>query len=81
MNNLALLESPLEHIKNDDYYPDFQSKLCHLVFSVNKNHAFIYGNKRSSLALGSYFLQINGYDYCLNRFSVKYRRYFDMDCR
>lgn len=62
------LESPLEHIKNDLYYPEIEDKLTHLVFSINKNHAFHDGNKRSSLALGAYFLELNGFDYVVKRF-------------
>mgnify|MGYP001627533676 CR=1 FL=1 len=62
------LESPLEHIKNDDYYPDFLSKLTFLVYAINKNHAFNDGNKRSSIALGAYFMELNGYDYAVQRF-------------
>jgi len=67
-NNLSLLGSPLEHIKNDFYYPLMEDKLAHLVFSINKNHAFVDGNKRSSIALGAYFLEINGYEYCIQDF-------------
>lgn len=67
-NALGRLESVLEHIQNDDYYPDFQSKLTHLIFSVNKFHAFCDGNKRSSIALGAYFLKINGYEYAVEKF-------------
>ena len=55
------LDSVLEHIKNDLYYPSFEDKLCHLVFSVAENHSFQDGNKRSSIVLGSLFLKINGY--------------------
>lgn len=62
------LESPLEHIQNDLYYPEIEDKLTHLVFSINKNHAFHDGNKRSSLALGAYFLELNGFDYVVKRF-------------
>lgn len=40
INDLGNLESPLEHIKNDDYYPELEDKITHLVFSINKNHAF-----------------------------------------
>ncbi len=65
------LISPLEHIKNDDYYPTLASKLTHLVFSINKNHAFADGNKRSSIALGAYFLEINGYGFLANHFAQK----------
>ncbi|MEY3305044.1 MAG: type II toxin-antitoxin system death-on-curing family toxin [Pseudanabaena sp.] len=71
INNLGLLESPLEHIQNDDYYPTIEDKLTHLVFSIIKFHAFSDGNKRSSIALGSYFLKLNGYDYAVKDFVIK----------
>jgi death on curing protein len=67
-NNLSLLESPLEHIQNDLYYPEIQHKLTHLVFAINKFHAFADGNKRSSIALGAYFLELNGYDFLVEKF-------------
>ncbi|EGQ8650149.1 type II toxin-antitoxin system death-on-curing family toxin [Vibrio cholerae] len=69
--NIGLLESPLNHIQNDDYYPEVEDKLTHLVFSINKNHAFIDGNKRSSLALGAYFLELNGFDYIVQHFVLE----------
>ncbi len=62
------LESALSTLQNDDYYPSFEEKLTKLVFSVNKNHAFEDANKRSSIVLGAYFLEINGYDYCVEKF-------------
>ncbi len=65
---IGYLESALEHIRNDVYYPGFEEKLTHLVFSINKFHAFNDGNKRSSIALGAYFLTLNGYDYCVTQF-------------
>jgi death-on-curing protein len=46
-------------------------KLAFLVFAINKNHAFHDGNKRSSIALGAYFLQLNGYDYVVRRFVLE----------
>lgn len=52
------LESVLEHIQNDWYYPTFEEKLTHLIYSINKLHAFCDGNKRSSLVLGAYFFGI-----------------------
>ena len=70
-NDLGLLKSVLDHIQNDLYYPEFEEKLTHLVFSVNKNHAFSDGNKRSSIALGAYFLEINGLEYCVDKFIIK----------
>jgi death-on-curing protein len=36
--NLGPLESVLEHIQNDLYYPAFEDKLTHLFFSANKFH-------------------------------------------
>ena len=68
---IGLLDSALEHIQNDDYYPTFEEKLKHLVIAVNKFHPFNDGNKRSSLVLGAYFLELNGYDYCVNKFIIE----------
>ena len=70
-NNLGLLESTLEHIQNDLYYPEIQDKLTHLVFAVIKFHAFTDGNKRSSIALGSYFLELNGYGFLVKKFVLE----------
>ncbi len=58
IKDLGNLESPLSHIQNDDYYPDLEDKITHLVFSINKNHAFTDGNKRTSIALGGFFLEL-----------------------
>jgi len=66
--DLGQLDSVLDHIQNDIYYPSFEEKLNHLVFSINKFHAFNDGNKRSSLSFGAYFLELNGYDYCVQAF-------------
>jgi len=68
LKELGQLESVMCHIQNDDYYPTFDIKLTHLVFGVNKFHAFNDGNKRASLTLGAYFLTLNGYDYCVSQF-------------
>lgn len=66
--NLGYLKSALAHIQNDDYYPEFEDKLTHLIWSINKNHSFSDGNKRLSITLGVQFLLLNGYLYCSNRF-------------
>jgi len=66
--NTGSLESVLEHIQNNDYYPTFEEKLTHLVYAVNRNHSFSDGNKRLSISLGIQFLNLNGYLYCLGRF-------------
>ncbi|MEY4504516.1 MAG: hypothetical protein RL154_811 [Pseudomonadota bacterium] len=70
-HNIGMVETVLNFIKNDTYYPTFEEKLTHLVFAINKNHAFIDGNKRTSLALGEEFLEINGYGYCAKIFVQK----------
>jgi death on curing protein len=62
INNQGQLESSLEHIQNDLYYSTFIDKLTYLVFSIVKFHVFSDGNKRSSIALGAYFLELNGYN-------------------
>lgn len=66
--NLGILESSLEHIQNDLFYPCLENKLTHLFFSINKNHSFQDGNKRSSIALSAYFLEINNCDFIVDRF-------------
>jgi len=66
--NIGLVDSVLQHIKNDLYYPEFENKVCHLFFSINKNHAFEDGNKRTSIVLTAYFLEANGFDYKVGRF-------------
>lgn len=65
---VKMLESTLSHIQNDRYYPTFLDKVTHLLYSINKSHAFFDGNKRSSLALSAFFLLLNGYDYCVTDF-------------
>ncbi|BAZ43374.1 death on curing protein [Chondrocystis sp. NIES-4102] len=70
-SDLGRIESVLQHIQNDLYYPEFQNKLTHLVFAINKFHAFTDGNKRSSIALGCFFLELNGYDYVVQKFAME----------
>lgn len=65
------LESILYHITNDDYYPSYIDKLTHLVFAVNKGHCFEDGNKRTSIALGAFFLEVNGLDVLVSRFMIE----------
>ena len=71
LKNVEHLESVLGHIQNDMYYPEMPDKLTHLVFSINKNHPFNDGNKRSCIGLGAYFLELNGYDYIVTRFVLE----------
>lgn len=66
--NPGQLEFILDMMKNDDYYYYFVDKLSYLVYSVIMDHIFCDANKRTSIALGAYFLEINGYDECIDRF-------------
>ena len=54
------LESVLEFVQNDMYYPTFEDKLTFLVSRICTGHLFDDGNKRMSLTLGVYFLHKNG---------------------
>lgn len=53
------IESVIEFIQNDLYYPDFVSKISYLVFRFCSGHFFNDGNKRIALTLGVYFLHKN----------------------
>ncbi|KAA6345879.1 hypothetical protein EZS27_006569 [termite gut metagenome] len=55
------IESVLDFVQNDVYYPDFVSKLSYLVFRFCSGHFFNDGNKRIALTLGVYFLHKNGH--------------------
>ena len=69
--DLGRLDSIIDQIKNDDYYPEFEDKLTHLVYSINKGHCFNDGNKRTSIALGAFFLEVNGLDMFVNKFIIE----------
>lgn len=66
--DLGVLEGVLEHIQNDDYYPEFEDKLTHLFFSACKFHCFQDGNKRIAITLCAQLLLLNGYLYCAATF-------------
>jgi len=53
------LESVLEFIQNDLYYPTFEDKLTFLVSRICTGHLFDDGNKRMSLTMGVFFLHKN----------------------
>lgn len=55
------LDSVLQHIQNDDYYPSFVDKLTHLFFCTCEFHCFADGNKRLAITLSTQFLLFNGY--------------------
>lgn len=65
---LGKLDSVLQHIQNDDYYPTFEDKLTHLFFSACNFHCFQDGNKRIAISFCAQMLLFNGYLYCAGRF-------------
>ena len=66
--DLGKLESVLQHIQNDRYYPTFEDKLTHLFFCSCNFHCFQDGNKRIAISLGAQFLLLNGYLSVMQRF-------------
>jgi death-on-curing protein len=65
---LGTLDSVLQNIQNDDYYPSVEGKLTHLFFSACKFHCFQDGNKRIAITLCAQMLLLNGYLYCAGSF-------------
>ncbi|TLD94924.1 type II toxin-antitoxin system death-on-curing family toxin [Helicobacter jaachi] len=57
---IGLLQSALEHVKNDAFYPQMSDKLAHLMFACIKFHPFCDGNKRTAIYMGMHFLSLNG---------------------
>ena len=64
---IGYLNSALEQIQNDDYYPTFLDKMTHIIFSCVKFHPFLDGNKRTAIYLGCHFAKVNGLD-CPNQY-------------
>jgi len=62
------LDSVLQHIQNDEYYPHFVDKLTHLFFCTCQFHCFEDGNKRLAISLSAQFLLLNGYLAVMQRF-------------
>lgn len=65
------LDSVLNHIRNDDYYPEFVDKLTHLFFCACQFHCFADGNKRIAITLSAQFLLKNGYMFVAKDFISK----------
>ena len=70
-SRVGYLESALQHIKNDDFYPTLLDKLTHLVFCCVKFHPFLDGNKRSAIYLAKAFLMLNAPEMLPNDFYQK----------
>lgn len=62
VKDLGRIESIVHFIKIDDYYPSMLDKLVYLIDGIANFHVFNDGNKRTSIASGSYFLILNHYD-------------------
>lgn len=58
--DVGKLDSVLQHIQNDLYYPTFVDKLTHLFFCTCEFHCFADGNKRLAITLSLQFLLFNG---------------------
>ncbi|MCR4941476.1 MAG: Fic family protein [Campylobacter sp.] len=56
---IGYLDSALQNIQDDMYYPKIEDKVSHLMFSCVKFHPFSDGNKRTSILLASAFLAKN----------------------
>lgn len=59
--DLGRLDSVLQNIQNDIYYPTFVNKLTHLFYCTCEFHCFADGNKRLAITLCAQFLLFNGY--------------------
>lgn len=68
IRNSGGIDSVLNFMQNDLYYPDFVSKLSYLVFSFCSGHFFNDGNKRIALTLGTFFLHKNGHFWAATQF-------------
>lgn len=71
IRDYGLIDSTLDHVQNDFYYPELEDKVTHLIFSFNKNHCFNDGNKRSSIAVAAYFLTINNLQGLVSKFILE----------
>ena len=62
------LDSIIDFVQNDTYYLELEDKLTYLLYAINTGHCFIDGNKRASIALSAYFLEINNCFFRTERF-------------
>ncbi len=65
LRDVNLLESavlrPMTSAFGEDAYPTIHDKAAALFHSLSRNHAFVDGNKRTSVLATILFLQLNGY--------------------
>jgi len=69
--NLDPLIAAIDHIQNDDYYPEFVDKISHLFWVANKGHCFQDGNKRIAISICAMFLLMNGMLFLVQKFIYK----------
>lgn len=62
------LDAVISFIKHDDYYPELIDKISYLFYGINSGHCFVDGNKRASIALTAYFLEINNLGFVVPKF-------------
>ena len=62
VRNADDIKGVLAFVQDDGFYPDFFDKLTYLLFTINKNHAFVDGNKRTSIVVSAFFMEINFVD-------------------
>ena len=58
---LSAVGRPQASFDNQDLYSDLFTKAAALLDSLNRNHPFIDGNKRTGIAAAALFLRMNGY--------------------
>lgn len=67
LRDLGLLESavarPQSSFGGEDLYPNIFLKAAALIHGLLRNHAFIDGNKRTSMYSAMTFLELNGYKF------------------
>ena len=67
LRDLGLLESAVERPRasfgGQDSYPTIFDKAAALIHSLLRNHAFVDGNKRTSMFSVMTFLELNGYKF------------------
>lgn len=67
LRDLGLLESAVERCKvtfgGEELYPDIFLKTGALIHGLLRNHAFVDGNKRTSMFSAMTLLELNGYKF------------------
>ena len=58
----AAISRPRASFGGEDLYPDIFSKSSALFHSLMFNHAFVDGNKRTTITTTARFLSLNGYE-------------------